>query len=273
MFEDEPDQGLSPARSTCIVHGASLVLVKGIEVFDVPEKNRIIVVEDDARMASAIQRHLKDHGFDVTTVPSGPELRRVYRSSGADLVLLDLNLGSEDGMDLARELVRTTSAGVIIVTGRDALQDRITGLDSGADDYVMKPFDPDELLARVRAVLRRRLPILPPDEKIRVGPYVLDTGCLTLMRDDLDSDVRLTETETRILVSLLQRFNRVVSRAQLMGREMDSDDRIVAVHIANVRRKLRDAGMEDLVIWPVRGCGYRMRVEPALGTGQDSIQQ
>lgn len=239
----------------------------------VTEKARIIVVEDDARMATVIERHLKAHGFDVTTVPSGPELRRVYRSGGADLVLLDLNLGSEDGIDLARELVRTTSAGVIIVTGRDALQDRITGLDSGADDYVVKPFDPDELLARVRAVLRRHLPTLPPDEKIRVGPYELDAGRLTLMRDGLDSDARLTETETRMLLSLLQHFNRAVSRSQLLGREIQgTDDRIVAVHIANIRRKLKEAGMDDLVIWPVRGCGYRTRVEPRLDENQDPVR-
>lgn len=234
------------------------------------DKARIIVVEDDARMANVIERHLKSHGFDVTTVPSGPELRRAYRSDGADLVLLDLNLGSEDGIDLARELVRTTSAGVIIVTGRDALQDRIAGLDSGADDYVVKPFDPDELVARVRAVLRRHLPTLPRDEKIRVGPYVLDTGRLILMRDGLDSEVRLTETQARMLLSLLQHFNRAVSRSQLLGREVrGADERIVAVHIANIRRKLRDARMDDLVIWPVRGCGYRARVEPGLDMGQD----
>jgi DNA-binding response OmpR family regulator len=244
-----------------------------LEVYGVTDKARIIVVEDDARMANVIERHLKGHGFDVTTVSSGTELRRAYRSDGADLVLLDLNLGSEDGIDLARELVRTTSAGLIIVTGRDALQDRIAGLDSGADDYVVKPFDPDELVARVRAVLRRHLPTLPRDEKIRVGPYVLDAGRLTLMRDDLDSDARMTETETRILLSLLQHFNRAVSRSQLLGREVQgTDDRIVAVHIANIRRKLKDAGMDDLVIWPVRGCGYRMRVEPGLDVRQDPVR-
>jgi DNA-binding response OmpR family regulator len=239
----------------------------------VTDKARIIVVEDDARMAAAIERHLKIEGFDVTTVPSGPELRRVYRSQGADLVLLDLNLGSEDGIDLARELVRTTSAAVIIVTGRDALQDRISGLDSGADDYVVKPFDPSELIARVRAVLRRHFPTLPPDEKIRVGAYILDATRLVLTRDDLDTEVRLTETETRMLGSLLQHFNRAVSRPQLLGREIQgTDDRIVAVHIANIRRKLKDAGMDDLVIWPVRGCGYRVRVEPEVEMDQALIQ-
>jgi len=131
---------------------------------------RIVVVEDDARMGRALQRYLRREGHLVTRVSSGSALRRACRENPVDLVLLDLNLGSEDGLDLARELLRSTGAAVIIVTGRVDLQDRITGLDAGADDYVTKPFDPEELLARVRAVLRRHSVSTPPRTRARVGP-------------------------------------------------------------------------------------------------------
>ncbi|MFO8152783.1 response regulator transcription factor [Thioalkalivibrio sp.] len=226
---------------------------------------RVVVVEDDARMARALERYLRRDGHLVTRVASGPVLRQLCRENDIDLVLLDLNLGSEDGMDLARELLRSTSAAVIIVTGRVDLQDRITGLDAGADDYVTKPFDPEELLARVRAVLRRHSLSPPPRAWARVGPYMLERDDMTLSREDGQvARVRFTETQTRILLQLMQNPGRTVTRDALCSREVKpSEDRSVDVHVANIRRKLRESGIDDLAILPVRGAGYRIHLTGA----------
>lgn len=227
-----------------------------------PRSSRIIIVEDDQRLARAIERHLTRAGHEVAIAATGEDLRRHYRREGADLVLLDLNLGSEDGMDLARELVGSTPVGVIIVTGRDELQDRIDGLNAGADDYITKPFAIDELLARVRAVLRRRALETSAAQTQRLGRILFDPTAMTLQHDECDASVRLTETETRILARLIQQEGRAVGRAALLGRDLLApDDRTVDVHVGNIRRKLREAGLDELVIWPVRGFGYRLRVE------------
>lgn len=227
-----------------------------------PRSSRIIIVEDDQRLARAIGRHLTHAGHQVAIAATGEEMRRHYRQDGADLVLLDLNLGSEDGMDLARELVSSTPVGVIIVTGRDELQDRIDGLNAGADDYITKPFAIDELLARVRAVLRRRALETSAMQALHLGPILFDPAAMTLQHEARDASVRLTETETRILSRLIHQEGRAVGRAALLGREQVApDDRTVDVHVGNIRRKLREAGLDELVIWPVRGFGYRLRVE------------
>jgi DNA-binding response OmpR family regulator len=236
-----------------------------------PSLARILIVEDDSMMAKALSRQLKRAGYQVATVTGAADFWHLYRKHGADLVLLDLNLGEEDGMDLTRDLVRSTSAGVIMVTARDSLQDRIAGLESGADDYIVKPFEPDELLARVRAVLRRHPTALPLQPKFELGPYLLDCDTLTVHSRETGQSVRLTEAETRILMTLMQHSGRVVMRQQLLGHEFPrSDNRVVAVHIANIRRKLRGAGMDSLVIWPVRGAGYRVRVESSEGQASEA---
>nr|WP_300988800.1 response regulator transcription factor [Thiocapsa sp.] len=222
----------------------------------------IIVVEDDPRMGRVLARHLTRAGYAVSVAANGSEMRRLYRHEGADLVLLDLNLGAEDGMDLTRELVGSTPAAVMILTGRDDLQDRIVGLDAGADDYITKPFQVEELLARIRAVLRRHAFEASRHESIQLGTVRLDPSAQSL--SDLSSGVslRLTETESRILETLMRQHGRAVSRAHLLHREpLTPEDRTIDVHIGNIRRKLRDGGIGTLVIWPVRGHGYRLRLE------------
>lgn len=225
-------------------------------------QEQIILVEDDHRLAEAIGRHLRAAGYRVEHAAHGSALRRLLRQPGADLILLDLNLGFEDGLDLATEVVANTSAALIIVTGRAELQDRIDGFEAGADDYIIKPCDPAELLARVRAVLRRRAFSTEPTGVIDVGPYRLDPATRRLSCDGCPDVLPLTQTETRILTILLRQHGRAVSRVVLHPRgETAPDDRSVDVHVGNIRRKLRAAGMDDLVIWPVRGYGYRLRLE------------
>jgi DNA-binding response OmpR family regulator len=222
----------------------------------------ILVVEDDPRMAGVLRRHLTRAGYAVSVAANGSEMRRLHRHVGADLVLLDLNLGGEDGMDLARELVASTAAAVMIVTGRHDLQDRIDGLDAGADDYITKPFEVEELLARIRAVLRRHAFEASVHDRIQLGTVTLEPSAMVLRDASSGVCVRLTETESRILATLMRQYGRAVSRAQLLNREtLTPEDRTVDVHIGNIRRKLRDAGIHVLVIWPVRGHGYRLRLE------------
>lgn len=222
----------------------------------------IIVVEDDPRMGRVLMRHLTHAGYAVSVATNGVEMRRLYRHNGADLVLLDLNLGAEDGMDLARELVGSTPVPVMIVTGRDDIQDRIDGLDAGADDYITKPFEVEELLARIRAVLRRHAFETSVHALIQLSTLTLDPSAMSLSDASSGVCVRFTDTESRILATLMRQQGRAVSRAQLLNREpITPEDRTVDVHVANIRRKLRDGGIRSLVIWPVRGHGYRLRLE------------
>jgi DNA-binding response OmpR family regulator len=228
------------------------------------ESAKIIVVEDDQRMGLALQRNLTRAGYEVALAHNGQTLRQAYRRSQADLVLLDLNLGAEDGIDIARELISTTSAAVIIITGRQELKDRIEGLDAGADDYIVKPFAIDEVLARIRAVLRRHALEAQPAETVALGPFQLDTtsNCL-YRRDGSAAELTLTATETRILSILFRQPGRAVSRDRLGNRgPHEPSDRSIDVHVGNVRRKLRQAGINDLIIAPVRGFGYTLHLEP-----------
>jgi DNA-binding response OmpR family regulator len=227
------------------------------------EKSTIIVVEDDQRMGLALERNLGKAGYQVILADSGQALRQAYRRHQADLVLLDLNLGIEDGIDIARELVSTTSMAVIIITGRLELEDRVEGLDAGADDYIVKPFAIDELLARIRAVLRRRALDDVPAGMVEFGPFRLDTTTQILHRNGASAtDLPLTGTEARLLGILLRQHGRAVSRERLSNRgPQDPGDRSIDVHIGNIRRKLRETGIDELVISPVRGFGYRLWLE------------
>jgi DNA-binding response OmpR family regulator len=220
---------------------------------------RIIIVEDNIPFARAVARGLEHDGYVTALAPSGAELRRLYRSQGADLVLLDLGLSGEDGIDLAIELTRTTPVAVIIMTGRDEIEDRIRGLDAGADDYVTKPFAQGELNARIRAVLRRRQPVLIQEATLRFGPVQLDAGARQVRCDGVADAAELTEMETSMLEQLMRAGGRPVGRAELMQRvTWDPTDRAADVHIGHIRRKLSDAGIDALTIWAVRGHGYRL---------------
>ncbi len=224
-----------------------------------PEPARIIIVEDDVALAKGLQRILISDGFDVSLAFSGAELIDLLNRGGVDLVLLDLNLGAEDGMDIARELARTRSTGLIIITGRGGKADLVAGLEAGADDYLAKPFDPDELRARMRAVLRRRqhgrdaLPVLA------VGPFRLNTANRCLSREGDDARIEFTARETSLLAYLIAHLGEPVHRADLArGEYWTPDDRATDVHMSHIRHKLQGGGMSELCIQPVRGVGYQL---------------
>lgn len=228
-----------------------------------PDNPRIIIVEDDVHLARSLQRLLVSDGFDVMLAYNGADLRCFLRSGVVDLVLLDLNLGSEDGMDIARELGETSTTGLIIITGRADPTDRVTGLEAGADDYVTKPFNHEELRARIRAVLRRRPRPLDGVAVLALGPYRLNTANRCLRRMGSNAQVEFTSRESYLLARLMSRPAESVHRADLCHRDSWSpDDRATDVHVSHIRRKLADAGMSELCIQPVRGIGYRLNLIP-----------
>jgi DNA-binding response OmpR family regulator len=219
---------------------------------------RILVVEDDRMIAKALDRALRQEGYAVDGVADGKSAAEALRTSTFDLVLLDLGLPLRDGLEVLRELRgRGDSTPVIIVTARDDVQNRIAGLDGGADDYIVKPFDLDEVAARMRSVLRRAAG--RAETRIRYRGITLDPITHAVERDG--EPVLLSAHEFSVLEALLQRPGSVLSRAQLedrlygWGESVESN--AVEVYVHGLRRKL---GSD--VIRTLRGVGYFVPKEP-----------
>ena len=230
------------------------------------EDVHIIVVDDEAEVREMIRDYLANHGYAVTAVASGAEMRRVLAERPAHLVILDLRMPGEDGLSLARYLREQGPVGIVMVTASAEVIDRVVGLELGADDYIAKPFDPRELLARVRSVLRR-MEITSPDRtapaamahEIRMGRcmFNLETGRLyTLMGED----VPLTSMEFELLKAFASRPNRVLSRDQLLdlahSKDMEAFDRSIDIRIMRLRRKIEENPDRPQVLKTVRGLGY-----------------
>ena len=219
---------------------------------------RLLLVEDDAMIGEAIRTGLKRDGFAVDWVYDGESADRVLRTEAFDLALLDLGLPRKDGLQVLQALrARHQGLPVLIITARDAVSDRIQGLDAGADDYLVKPFDLDELAARIRALLRRKSG--RPEPRIEHLGVVLDPATHAVTREGRDID--LSPKEFALLQLLLERPGTIHSRAQIeerlygWGEEVESN--AVEVHIHGLRRKLG----ADFIL-NVRGVGYRVRPPP-----------
>jgi two-component system response regulator QseB len=213
---------------------------------------RVLLVEDDAMIAQGLQTALRQAGFAVDLMRDGKSAAAALQTSTFDVVLLDLGLPHRDGLDVLRELrKRGDSTPVIVLTARDEIRDRIAGLDAGADDYIVKPFDLDEVMARMRSVLRRATG--RGDSSIQHGELRLDLASRTVERNG--TAVSVSAHEYAVLEALLQRPGAVLSRAQLEDRLYGWDDQIasnaVEVYIHGLRRKL---GSDT--IRTVRGVGY-----------------
>ena len=218
---------------------------------------RLLLVEDDTMIGRAMRQGLGDAGFVVDWVTDGKAAELALANGVYDLVLLDLGLPGKDGMALLRELRRRGDAiPVLVVTARDAVADRIAGLNEGADDYVLKPFDLDELVARVRAVLRRRAGNASP--VLECGSLLLDPVRREVRLDE--QPVNLSAKEFALLELLMQRPGAVLSRDQLedalYGWEREVGSNAVEVHLHNLRRKLGADTIRN-----VRGVGYKV-VQP-----------
>ena len=222
----------------------------------------ILVLEDEADIARLICGALADYGFRSEHVATGRELLARARKASPDLVVVDLGLPDMDGMQVVRELQDGSPCAVLILTGRNDVTDRVLGLELGADDYLVKPFEPRELVARVRSILRRYQRAASPDpgaDERNVAVFAnwrFDTGRLALARPG-EPEVSLSAAEAALLLALLRRPNKILSREQLLGeRDVDPFDRSIDVRISRLRRKLDDDPQQPKLIKTVYGAGY-----------------
>lgn len=230
------------------------------------DPTHLLVVDDDTGVLDLLRRYFVGQGFEVSTASSGAEMRSVLERTSVDLVLLDLGLPGEDGFELTRQLRRSWNGALIIITGRGDSVDRVVGLELGADDYVTKPFELRELLARVRSVLRRS-PASPAaatgGTTLRFAGFLLDPSARTLRTARGDS-IALTTGEYELLRVLVGYPNRVLSRDELMehihGRSAGPFDRAIDVQIARLRRKIEPDPANPELIKSVRGAGYLFAV-------------
>ncbi len=220
---------------------------------------RILVVEDDAEIAAIVRDYLHAAGFGVEVAADGDAALEKARGRRPDLVVLDLGLPRRDGLDVLRELRRTSPVPVIVVTARGEETDRIVGLELGADDYVTKPFSPRELTARVRALFRRLEAREAPDELIRVGNLEIDVPRMHVTVDG--RSVELTPSEFRVLLTLAKEPGRVFTRGQLLdtlhGVAFESYERAIDAHVKNIRRKIEPDEGPPRYVQTVYGVGYR----------------
>ncbi len=217
----------------------------------------ILVVDDDPHILSVVSRGLHFEGYDVQVAGDGVEALRIAREAPLNLVVLDVMLPGMDGLEVCRRLRRGTNVPILMLTARDAVPDRIAGLDSGADDYLIKPFDFDELLARIRALLRRTQP--QDDEELICGDLRLHTGTRDLYRGE--RRIEITTREYELLVLFLHHPRRVLTREQILDRvwgTRDVDSNAIEVHIGRLRDKLEAYG-EPRLIQTIRGAGYTLR--------------
>ena len=230
----------------------------------------VLVVDDDEDIRDLVANYLESQGLLVFEAASEAELLAGISENSPEVILLDVNLGSEDGFAIARRLRSHWVGGLLMVSGRGDTIDRVVGLEIGADDYITKPFELRELLARIRSVGRRSVQPLSPagasgerPHVLRFDQFVLDTGRRELGRAD-GTTIALTTGEYELLLMLCEQSGRILSRDQILQRTHHRDagpfDRTIDVQIGRLRRKLGDDGKEPRVIKSVRGAGYLLAV-------------
>jgi len=222
----------------------------------------VLVVDDEVPLTKVVASYLEREGFAVDLAHDGPSAVEQARSLRPDLIVLDLMLPGFDGVEACRQIRTFTDAYVIMLTARDDETDKVVALSVGADDYIVKPFSPRELIARTKAMLRRpRTPAEPePVPALHVGGLVVDPDARTVTVDG--SPVELTRTEFDILAALAARPKSALNRAQIIehvwGGEWYGDEHVVDVHVGHLRRKLGDDANEPRFVRTVRGVGYGM---------------
>jgi DNA-binding response OmpR family regulator len=220
----------------------------------------ILVVDDEPRIAGLVRDYLEQAGFAVLTAGDGAGALVLARTRRPDALVLDLGLPGLDGLDVIRALRRESDVPIVILSARGDESDRIAGLELGADDYVVKPFSPKEVVARVRAVLRRSDARANPDEQITAGALGIDTARRRVTVDG--RVVTLTPTEFEILVRLAREPGRVWTRSQLLdavhGFSLDTYERAIDGHIRNLRRKLEPDATSSRYVRTVHGVGYAL---------------
>ena len=236
----------------------------GLDGEDGVARRRVLVVDDDENIVQLVKMYLERDGYQVWTAHDGTEALHEHRRARPDVIVLDLMLPGISGLDVCREVRRDSSVPIIMLTARTTEADKLTGLDLGADDYVTKPFSPRELLARIRAVLRR----VPGANE--AGPEEIVVGPLTLYPRRFQAElegkpVRLTPTEFNLVRTMAEAPGQVFSRAQLIekafGYDFEGFERNVDVHVTSLRRKLEKGSAR--LIKTVYGLGYKIETESA----------
>jgi DNA-binding response OmpR family regulator len=226
----------------------------------------VTIIEDDPDVRALLARSLGADGYQVTALESGVGIEDVIASNHVDLLILDIGLPDMDGLTITQKIRRNSDVAIIIVSGRGDLADRVVGLEIGADDYITKPFEPREILARVRTVLRRGRhqhsaagPASEPHLLYEFGDWKLDATAQAL-HDGAGQPVSLTSGEFRLLEAMVTRANRVLTRDQLMdvcyGNNSPAFDRSIDVCVGRLRRKLLDDPRNPSIIRTVRNGGY-----------------
>ncbi len=257
-----------------MMYNRSTAVTEPPRPYPVDRARLILVVDDDPRICRLLSRYLTREGYEVETAVDGRQMEQSLADRAFDMVILDLNLpGGEDGLSLARRLRASSEVSIIMLTGKDDPVDKVVGLEIGADDYVTKPFERRELLARIRSVLRRsgaRAGASGTEDPLVIG---FDGWSLDLTRQELTSPlgqkVELTAYEYQLLSHLAQRPGRVLTRDQILdllaNRLWAPFDRSIDVLIGKLRRKLGDDPRHPSIIKTVRGAGY-VFVAPTRGS-------
>jgi DNA-binding response OmpR family regulator len=226
------------------------------------ERLKVLVVDDEVPLTGVVGSYLVREGFDVDVAHSGPEAVEQARSGKPTLIVLDIMLPGFDGIEACRQIRQFSDAYIIMLTARDEEMDKVLGLSMGADDYLVKPFSPRELIARVRAMLRRPRTSLEelPGELYTVGELTMDAQSRSLTRAGTEID--LTRTEFDLLAVMMAHPKAVLTRRQMInavwGPDWYGDEHVIDVHIGHVREKIGDAAAEPRYIRTVRGVGYGM---------------
>ena len=219
----------------------------------------ILIVDDDARICALLKRFLRDHGFHATTAASAAEARRLMDGLSFDLLILDVMMPGETGFELTRSLRRTSSIPIILLPARGQSDDRIEGLESGADDYLGKPFEPRELLLRIRNLMKRRTEDVARKAEYTFGDCTFNPAKGELRR--AGDQVKLTSGELDLLRTLVQKPGAPISRAALAEKTNAAMDRSIDVQVTRLRRKIEDDPRNPLILQTVRGIGYALMVD------------
>jgi two-component system phosphate regulon response regulator OmpR len=220
----------------------------------------ILVVDDDKRLRELLRRYLSEQGFLVTAAASAAEARERLAGLAFDLIVLDVMMPGESGLELTRALRREGRVPILLLTAMSEGEDRIAGLETGADDYLTKPFEPRELVLRIRAILRRAPHEDATSRQVRFGPMSFDLERLILRRGG--EEIRLTSAETELLAALARRAGEPVAREDLRAAGTGAEDaRTVDVQVARLRRKIEDDPRFPRYLQTVRGRGYLLRAD------------
>ena len=233
-------------------------------------KGKILIVDDEKKIVNLVRTYLEREGYQVVEAYDGRLALEVFKRERPDLIILDIMLPGLDGLEVCREIRRSSEVPIIMLTARDEDSDKLVGLELGADDYITKPFSPRELVARVRAVLRRSrhpLPPVPSTSRLTLGGLILDEE--RFEASCRGQPLALTPAEFRILAVLIRSPGRVFSRIQLLdnalGETYEGYERTIDVHIKNLRHKLSTvSSQDDCTIVTVHGVGYKLQ-EPRRG--------